>query len=927
MALGTGTRLGAYEILSLLGSGGMGEVYRARDTKLGREVAIKLLPDELASDPDRSARFRREAELLAALNHPNIAAIYGLEESNGVSAIVMELVEGETLAEKLPYLGRTLSGPTMPADPNGRGLQIDEVIPIARQIVDALEAAHDRGIIHRDLKPANIKVTPDGKVKVLDFGLAKAMEGASEAEGPSRLSMSPTLSRHATYAGVILGTAAYMSPEQARGKLLDRRTDIWAFGCVLFEMLTGRQAFEGGETVSDAIAAILRSDIDWTALPEDTPPHLQSILHRCLQKDPQKRLPHIGVVRLELDDPPVPALPPARGIPQSTVRPKPLWKRVMFTAVTAIIVAALGITAGLSVKRQIPLPITQFAIPLAAGQVFSGPSRRVVTISPNGSHIAFVANNRLYLRSLADTEVRPIAGTEVNGGAIYSPVFSPDSRSIAYVNSLDRTLKRIALSGGASVTVCPIETIPWGLSWDASGIVFEMRNGVFRVSANGGKPEQLIAAKPGEVLRNPQLLPDTRTALFTVAQGSEGNVSNWETARIVAQSLTSGQRTTLVEGGIDARYLPTGHIVYWFRGVLFAVAFDARRLTVTSGPVPLIEGVRADVGSTAQYSFSDTGSLVFAPGAVSGAAAQQELALIDRHGTAQPLKMPAGQYQTPRVSPDGRQIAFGQDDGTEQMIWVYDLSETTSMRRLTFGGKNRYPVWSADSQAVAFQSDREGDAAIFMQRADGNGTAERLTKAEKGTVHVPESWSPDGKTLLFSIVTGTNEALWTLSFADKKVAAFDAVRSINPVNATFSPDGQWVAYQSRETETQATQIYVQPFPPTGAKYQISKTTTQSHHPVWSRDGKELFYIPGPTRLNVVSLTTKPTFVFSDPTPLQRGNLIEGGPTFIRPFDVARDGRIIAIELAGQTEPGPSRLQQIQVILNWFEDVKQKVPSG
>jgi Tol biopolymer transport system component len=898
MALAPGTRLGAYEVLSLLGSGGMGEVYLARDTKLRREVAIKVLPEGFAADSDRIARFQREAELLAALNHPNIAAVYGVEEMQRASAIVLELIEGETLRDRI-----------------ARGaLPLDEAIPIARQIVDALETAHDRGIVHRDLKPANIKITPEGKVKVLDFGLAKMAEREGSKIGSS---MSPTLNAHGTFAGVILGTAAYMSPEQARGKPVDRRTDIWAFGCVLSEMLTGKQPFEG-ETVSDAIATILKGDIDWTALPADTPPHVRSLLRRCLQKDPQKRIPHIGVVRLELDEGPTEAAPAPSVVVQRIVPRRPLWKRALPIVGVATIVGALGMAVGWSFKRPLAPPITRFPIVLAESQAFTGAGRQVVAISPDGTHIAYGANQRLFLRSLSDLEARAIAGTETTTGTTASPVFSPDGRSIAFVGG-DRMLKRIALSGGTAITVCAVEGYPYGVSWDTTGILFGMSSkGILRVSSNGGTPDVVVPAKAGEQLHTPQMLPDGQTVLFTVGPASGGA---WDTARIVAQSLMSGERKTLIEGGTGGRYLPTGHLVYALRGVLFAVPFDAARLEVAGGPVPLVEGVRTDSG-TAHYSFSATGSLVYVPGPLTGAA-NQDLALIDRKGDAQALKLPIGRYDTPRVSPDGRHVAFGVDEGNEQMVWVYDLAGTASVRRLTFGGKNRFPIWSADSQRVAFQSDRENDSAVFWQRADGTGTAERLTKPEQGTVHVPESWSPDGRYVLVGVTKGSNFSLWTLLLQDKTMAPFEGVQSTAPINATFSPDGRWVAYQS--TETGMSQIYVQPFPPTGAKYQISKTNGNSIYPLWSRDGKELFSIPAPRQFVAVSVTTKPSFAFSNPTTMARSVFIDGGPPTVRNYDAARDGRIMAVIPAAQVQSEAARAPQIQVVLNWFEDVKQRVP--
>ncbi len=904
MGLTLGTRLGVYEIVGALGAGGMGEVYRARDPKLRREVAIKILPEALALDPDRVARFHREAELLASLNHPNIAAVYGLEESGDLRAIVMELVDGQTL--------------------EGRSLPVDEALAIARQIVDALEAAHDRGVIHRDLKPANIKITPEGKVKVLDFGLAKALEagGMSGAGGPAGLSVSPTLSVHATYAGMILGTAAYMSPEQARGKPVDRRTDIWSFGCVLFEMLTGKQAFDGGETVSDAIATILKGDVDWSALPADTPPHVRSILRRCLRKDLQQRLPHIGVVRLELDEGPAEFVAAAAPVAE---QPRPRWKRAAPIAITATIVGALGAAAAIWFRPAVSRPVARFAIVLPGPGTLAS-SRQFLTISPDGTRIAYEDNTRVYVRSLSDAEARPVPGTEdPRAAGLSNPVFSPDGESIVYASGAERALKRIPVAGGAAITICPIDA-PFGVSWDRRGILFEQPGkGIFHVSPSGGTPALIIPMKNDELMHGPQRLPDEETVLFTYAVGNSGNAgTTWENSQIVAHSLKTGQRKTLVQGGMEGQYIASGHLVYAVRGVLLAVPFDARRLEVTGAPVPLVQGVRTD-SSTVHYSVSETGSLVYMPGPITASAGQLDLALVDAaKGTTEALKLPPGQYETPRVSPDGRYVAFGVDDGKEQMVWIYELTGATAMRRLTFGGKNRYPVWSADSARVAFSSDREGDAAIFWQRADGTGTTERLTKPEQGASHVPNAWSPDGKWFFFTVTKGSEVALWTFSIADKKAAPFGGVKSTQPLNAAISPDGRWVAYQS--TETGISQVYAQPIPADGTKYQITKTTTSSIHPLWSRDGKRLLYIPGRQQLALVTVTTTPSFAFSNPTPLPRGIFVEGGPSTIANFDFARDGRLMTVVRPERADVDPARAHQVQVVLNWFEELKQRVAA-
>ena len=564
MALTPGTRLGVFELMEQIGVGGMGEVYRATDTKLKRQVAIKILPPSLAADPDRLARFQREAEVLASLNHPNIAIIYGLEDAPSalrgpqgdpepgrgtagagqapIKALIMELVEGDDLSQRI-----------------ARGaIPLDEALPIARQIADALEAAHEQGVVHCDLKPANIKVRPDGTVKVLDFGLAKAME---RGKGDLALSQAPTLTTPAmTQAGMILGTAAYMSPEQARGKVVDKRADIWAFGAVLFEMLTSRRAFYG-EDITDTIVSVISKEPDWTALPAATPAGLRRLLARCLKKDPKARMRDIGEARLQLEAllSGTPEEMPARLVAQPASVPRPLWRRavpVVATAVAAVVVASAIVgTAAWMLRPPAPAsPVTRFAPALGEGQRFTGVNSQTLAVSPDGTRLVYVANNQLYLRSMSDLEARPIPGTQQTATP-HTPVFAPDGQSLAFVSNDDRAIKKIALSGGAAVTICPIDIpgrVP-GMTWDAGGIVFGQATGIMRVSANGGQPEVLVSAKDGEVMFGPQVLPGGEWVLFTLATSATSD--GWDTAQIVVQSLTSSERKTLVSGGSDGRVL------------------------------------------------------------------------------------------------------------------------------------------------------------------------------------------------------------------------------------------------------------------------------------------------------------------------------------------------------------------------------------
>jgi serine/threonine-protein kinase len=911
MPLSSGSRLGAYEIVAAIGAGGMGEVYRARDTRLNRDVALKILPELFAGDAERMARLHREAQLLASLNHPNIGAIYGLEgqegregqdRQDGPLALVLELIEGPTLADRLTA---------------GR-IPIDEALLIARQVADALEAAHERGIIHRDLKPANIKVTPDGRVKVLDFGLAKAMTG-EEAAGVGRaaLTNSPTLSMMATQAGMILGTAAYMSPEQAQGLPVDHRTDVFSFGVVLYEALTGLQPFHG-ETAAAILASVLIREADLAALPANLSPRLVDLIRRCLEKSPKKRWHAAGDLRVELEA--IAEAPLALSAPQAGA-PAPLWKRA--AAMAAVAVGAAALTSALwwySRAPEAPTPIvSRFVVPLAQNQQFTNTGRHVVALSPDGTQMVFVANQQLFLRSMSDPIARPIPGTNL-GTAITEPVFSPDGQSLAFWAISDNTIKRIAVTGGAPVTICSA-TNPYGMSWDASGILFGQGPGrsIMRVSPNGGTPETLV--KADTIPHGPQMLPDGDTLLFTLT--AESDTERWDKARIVAQSLKTGVRKVLVDGGTDARFVASGHIVYAIGGVLFAVPFDARKLAVIGGKVPIVEGVsRADATNntgTAQYSVSRNGTLIYLPGPVSTTAAQRDLALVDRSGSVTLMKLPLGSYEHPRFSPDGKLIAMGTDDQQAANIWIYPTSGTAARSQLTFGGRNRFPVWSADSMRVTFQSDRDGDAAIFWQRADGTGSAERLTSPEKGTAHIPQAWSPAGDRLLIDVVRGIDHTLAVFSAADRKIEPFGGVRSSGTMlSAVFSPDGRFVAYDSNESATtNIPHVYVQPFPATKSKYQLPLGI----HTVWSRDGKRLFS-QRRNGMAVLEVTTQPAFSFGNPVDFTRP-FIGGGPDTMTNFDITADDRFLAVMNPGQGDL--SSTPQIDLVLNWFEELKQRVP--
>ncbi len=879
----------------------------ARDTTLNRDVAIKVMPDLFANDADRLARFTREAQTLASLNHPNIAHIHGLEESGGVRALVMELVEGDDLSQRIAH----------------GAIPLAEALPIAKQITEALEAAHEQGIIHRDLKPANIKVRPDGTLKMLDFGLAKAMEPTG-AMSPN-VSQSPTITTPAmTQAGMILGTAAYMSPEQARGKIVDKRADIWAFGAVLYEMLTGKRAFED-EDVSMTLSKVLQREPDFDALPLTVPERVSQALRVCLRKDPKQRVGDIRDVRLALEGAFETTVPGTAG-PAPAIQPRPLWRRALPVVAAAVITGAMVGAAVWTLKPTPPLTVARFTFALGEGQQFTSVNNQSLAVSPDGTRLVYVANNQLYLRSMSDLEARPIPGTQQGTSTPFTPVFAPDGQSIAFYLGAVRAVKKIAVSGGTAVTICPADQPFLGMNWDSGGIVFGQAKSIMRVSANGGQPEVLVSVKDGELMYGPQVLPGGEWLLFTLA--TTATADGWNKAQIVVQSLKSSERKTLVSGGSDGRYLPTGHLVYALGGVLFAVPFDLRRLAVTGGPVPIVEGVKRSLGTsgTAHFSVSSTGSLVFVPGPASTSSAL-DLALVDRNGSVQPLKLPLGAYEYPRLSPDGKRIAFGSDDGKEAVVWIYDVAGASSARRLTLGGRNRVPVWSADGERLAFQSDREGDLGLFWQRAAGTTAAERLTKPDKDTAHVPESWSPNGKTLLFSVAKGSSYAVAALSLPDKKVTPVGGIQSVFPPSATFSPDGRWVAYSASEAGGAAGSVFVQPFPTTGATYPISKGS--GFHPMWSPDGRELFYLTGggSNQFVVVSVTTRPTFTFGNPVPVARP-FPPSSQRFERNNDITLDGkRFLGVVAAGQNAAsGAPAAPQIQVVLNWFSELQQRVPT-
>ena len=902
MALTSGVRLGPYEIAAPIGAGGMGEVYRARDTRLNRDVALKVLPDTFAADPDRLARFRREAQVLAALNHPNIAAIHGLEETGGgVSALVLELVEGPTLADRIAQ------GP----------IPLDEALPIARQIAEALEAAHERGIIHRDLKPANVKVREDGTVKVLDFGLAKALEGEPAA---ADVSQSPTLSVAATRAGVILGTAAYMAPEQARGKAVDRRADIWAFGCVLYEMLTGRRAF-GGDDLTDTLAFIITKEPDWSTLPANCPDAIRTLLKRCMEKDRQKRLPHIGVARIECAEG-FAGVAPAQA---AAIRPKGVASngRVAWSLAAVFLAAAIafGVTAFRTPERTDLGVITRFVVNLPTGEQFSNTGRPAVAISPLGTHIVYSANGRLDLRALDQLERVPVRGTEGNpsdGTSSRHPFFSPDGQWIAFWQS--GQLKKVSVTGGAPVTICAA-TIPFGATWGTDDTILfgAGPDGISRVSAAGGTPEVLITVDAGQSAHGPQMLPGGRAVLFTLRpQGGA-----WDESQIVVQSLDVDDRKVLIDGGTDARYVPTGHLVYALQGTLLAVPFDVDALEVTGGPVPLVENIaRPGLEQTgaAHFSVSADGTLVYIPDAA-GAIGNPRgtLVWVDREGREEPLTAPARAYGLPRLSPDGQRIALEVQD-EQRDIWIWHLTGETLTRLTLNPAQDQSPVWTPDGRRVIFSSTRTGVLDLFWQLSDGTGAVERLL--ESVIAQFPTSVSPDGTKLVVRRGLQGGDLMLLPLQGERRLEPLVQTR-FQETNAEISPGGRWLAYESNESGRP--EIYVRPFPNVNdGRWQVS--AGGGMRPLWARSGQELFYLTPDFVLMRAPISSTPVFKSGNPVKMFDASAYSPRRGPGRTYDVSPDGRRFLMikpstEGAQQTRPPDS----VIVVQNWFEELKKRVP--
>jgi Tol biopolymer transport system component len=870
VAFAAGARLGPYEILAAIGAGGMGEVYRARDTKLGRDVALKILPTEFTHDPDRIARFKREAQVLASLNHPHIAAIYGLEEANDSQFLVLELVEGDTLAQRIAL------GP----------IPVEEALAIARQIAEALEAAHEKAIIHRDLKPSNIAFTADDRVKVLDFGLAKALERVPNAID---VSQSPTITSPAmmTGTGVILGTAAYMSPEQAKGRPADKRSDVWAFGCVLFEMLTRKRAFEG-EDVSDTLAAVLRGDPDWKALPADVRPAIRMLMRRCLDKDRTQRVADISTALFVMDES---ATPDARAARSGTL--ERFW--IAATCVATIVAAAM---TALYVRR---VPVTPPEMRL---QINTPPGLDTsFAISPDGRAIVFQATtegkSQLWLRLLESEPARPLPGTE--GGA-QQLFWSPDSRSIGF--SAGQKLKRIDIASGTTQILANAPTYRGG-AWTVDDTILFAPGGngpLYRVPARGGQPIAVtrLASAQQASHRFPSFLPDGRHFLFWV-------LGTPEARGVYVGSLDSTETHRLFDADGPAVFAPPNHVLFVRQGTLFAQRMDVARLELTGDALVVAASVpSASTGYTAA-SAATAGPLAYRSTVV----AKHQLMWLDRSGkqagsVGEPDTALRGQL---RLSPDGRYAAFVRRGSDTQDIWVIETARGV-LRRFTSGDGHRgNPVWSPDSSLIAFNSDRKGILNIYQQPIAAANADEQLL-FESSEAKNTEDWSPDGRFILFdSQSPKTARDLWALPLDTKKPFGV-AQTPAQETSGRFSSNGHWIAYESNESGRD--EILVRAFPGPGHTSQIS--TTGGTNAAWRHDGREIFYVTLDNRLVAVPITQH-----TDPPTIDAGLPVAlFGMRAGSSYDVSSDGQRFLIDMPLEDASTPP----ITIVLNWAGALKK-----
>ncbi|MEO8096056.1 MAG: protein kinase [Acidobacteriota bacterium] len=908
MPLSKGDRLGPYEILAPVGKGGMGEVYRAHDPRLRREVGIKISAERF------NERFEREARAVAALNHPNICQIFDV----GPNYLVMEFIEGPTLAQRIK------EGP----------IPLEEALPIALQIAAALEAAHEKTITHRDLKPANVKIKPDGVVKVLDFGLAKF--GGTNA-GPLTED-SPTLSMAATREGMILGTPGYMAPEQVKGKEVDRRADVWAFGVVLYEMVTGQKLFKGDDSV-DILAASVHGHPDLSGVPV----RVRKLIARCLEKDPKKRLRDMHSVTLLLEDgdatEPITAttkqaISGTATLAPTTALPGWAWAVMGTLAIVALLSAAYALRtySTSSTSPRLTASLTMDVSPadmLGPVTSFNRPSRTAFAISPDGATIVFSGQisppNRslmLYRRPLTEPQTVAMPGTE---GAQY-PFFSPDGQWVGFASG--GTLKKVALSGGPPIDICVLTGGMDGASWGSAGVIAFASRGLWTVSDSGGKAEAPIKDDPKTELFSPILLPDGHTVLVTEVASFK-----WEEAHVDAIDLTTKQRKTLIPNAADARYSSTGHLVFMRDAALLAVPFDADRVEVTGAPVPLLAGVMQSTNAAnmgidtgmGQFALSSSGTLVYASGGLYPTP-ERTLVRVDRKGAETKVAEIKGALVGLRVSTDGsRVVGFRTQDGRGiGDIWMYQLPSGIPTR-LTSSGEASWPLFSLDGKSILFH---EGGSSpgIYSLTLDGSNAPQRVLEDKPGSSLSAGSWSQDGKWLAYVEVVGNVTQILVRPVQDSK-PNFGEARQFSPStfnqwSAQFSPDGRWIAYSS--TESGAAEVYVQAFPGPGEKHRISPKG--GSNPAWSRNSRELFYLVSgsagvSSMMMAVDLSTAGAFKAGDPRVLFQGPYLTSNP--LRSYDVTPDGQFI---ITHRQEPPDERVTKLSVVLGWADELKRRVPT-